>query len=107
MNVEIKGIHLEVTERIRQYIDTKMPRLDFAKDLVVDFLLNLTREKNLFKVDATINFRWGTATHVGVEGFNLNQGIDDLFDKLEAKIEKEKSKIQEHHKKQEPAQESG
>jgi len=107
MNVEIKGIHLEVTERIRQYIDTKLPRLDFAKDLIVDFLLNLTREKNLFKADATINFRWGAATHVGVDNFNLNQGIDDLFDKLEAKIEKEKSKIQEHHKKQEPAREKG
>ncbi len=106
MTVEIKGIHLEVTERIRQYIKTKMPRLDFAKDLIVDFLLNLTREKNLFKVDATINFRWGTATHVGVENFNLNKGIDDLFDKLEANVERQKSKIQEHHKK-EPAQEHG
>ena len=105
MNVEIKGIHLEVTERIRQYIDMKMPRLDFAKDLIVDFLLNLTKEKNLFKVDVTINFRWGSTIHVGVEGFNLNTSIDDLFDRLEAKIEKEKSKIQEHHKKQEPARE--
>ena len=107
MKVEVKGIHLEVTDRIQQYIDTKMPRLDFAKDLIVDCLLNLTREKNLFKVDATINFRWGTATHVGAENFNLNTGIDELFDKLEAKVEKEKSKIQEHHRKQEPAREHG
>jgi ribosome hibernation promoting factor len=107
MNIEVKGIHLEVTEKTQQYIDTKMPRLDFAKDLIVDFLLNLTREKNLFKADATINFRWGTATHVGVENFNLDTAIDDLFDKAEAKIEKEKSKIQEHHKKQEPAKENG
>ncbi len=106
MTVEVKGIHLDVTERIRQYIEAKMPRLDFAKDLIVDFLLNLTREKNLFKVDATINFRWGTATLVGVENFNLNKGIDDLFDKLEGKVEREKSKIQEHHKK-EPAREHG
>ena len=105
MTIEIKGIHLEVTERIRQYIDLKLPRLDFAKDLIVDFMLNLTREKNLFKVDATINFRWGSTMHMGVENFNLNTGIDDLFDRLEAKVEKEKSKIQEHHKKKEPAPE--
>ncbi|MGA2762502.1 MAG: ribosome-associated translation inhibitor RaiA [Spirochaetia bacterium] len=105
MTIEIKGIHLEVTERIRQYIDLKLPRLDFAKDLIVDCLLNLTREKNLFKVDATINFRWGSTIHMGVENFNLNTGIDDLFDRLEAKVEKEKSKIQEHHKKKEPAPE--
>ncbi len=105
MTIEIKGIHLEVTERIRQYIDLKMSRLDFAKDLIVDFLLNLTREKNLFKIDATVSFRWGSRIHMGVENFNLNTGIDDLFDRLEAKVEKEKSKIQEHHKKQEPAKE--
>jgi putative sigma-54 modulation protein len=107
MNIDIKGIHLEVTEAIRQYINTKMPRLDFARDLIVDLLLNLTKEKSLFKIDATVNFRWGSSIHMGVESFNLNSGIDDLFDRLEAKVEKEKSKIQEHHKKQEPARENG
>ena len=107
MNIDIKGIHLEVTEAIRQYINTKMPRLDFARDLIVDLLLNLTKEKSLFKIDATINFRWGSSIHMGVESFNLNSGIDDLFDRLEAKVEKEKSKIKEHHKKQEPARENG
>ncbi len=105
MNVEIKGIHLEVTERIRAYVEAKLPRLDFAKDLIVDFLLNLTKEKNLFKVDVTVNFRWGAATHVGVQGFDLNRSIDDLFDRLDSKIEKEKSRIQDHHKSKEPARE--
>jgi putative sigma-54 modulation protein len=105
MNVEIKGIHLEVTPRIQEYLDAKMPRLDFAKDLIVDFMLNLTQEKNLYKVEATINFRWGASTHLGVEGFDLNKAIDEFFDKLEAKIEKEKSKIKSHHKKQEPVKE--
>jgi ribosome-associated translation inhibitor RaiA len=40
-----------------------------------------------------------------VESFDLNQGIDEFFDKLEAKIEKEKSKIKDHHKKKEIAKE--
>jgi putative sigma-54 modulation protein len=101
MNVEIKGIHLEVTKNIQDYLDAKMPRLDFAKELIVDFMLTLTREKNLFKVEATVNFRWGASMHLGVESFDLNKGIDEFFDKLEAKIEKEKSKIKDHHKKKE------
>jgi putative sigma-54 modulation protein len=102
MKIEIKGIHLEVTERIRKEVDAKIPRLDFAKDLIVDLLINLCREKSLYKLDATVNFRWGSSAHVGVEGFDLHQGIDLLFDKLEPKVEKEKSKIKEHRKK-EPA----
>ena len=106
MKVEIKGIHLEITERIRAYLDSKMPRLDFAGDLVVDLMLNLTREKSLFKLEATMNFRWGASKHVGVENFDLNKGIDDLFDKLEAVMEKEKSRIKDHHKKPEQPREA-
>ncbi len=102
MNVEIKGIHVEVNKRIQDYIDSKMPRLDFGRDLIVDFLLNISREKSLFKLETTLNFRWGASKHVGVENFDLNKGIDDLYDKLEAVIEKEKSRIKDHHKKQEP-----
>ena len=100
MNTEIKGIHFEISERISTYVDKKLHRLDFAKDLIVDFLMNLTREKSLYKLEATINFRWGTSTHVGVENFNLYKGIDELFDKIEGKIEKEKSKVQTHRKKE-------
>jgi putative sigma-54 modulation protein len=102
MNVEIKGIHVKVNKRIQDYIDTKMPRLDFGRELIVDFLLNISREKSLFKLETTLNFRWGASKHVGVENFDLNKGIDDLYDKLEAVIEKEKSRIKDHHKKQEP-----
>ena len=102
MNVEIKGIHVEVTQRIQDYIDLKMPRLDYARDLIVDFLMNISREKSLFKLETTLNFRWGASKHIGVENFDLNKGIDDLYDKLDSVIEKEKSRIKDHHKKQEP-----
>ena len=105
MKVEIKGIHLEITPGIQAYLDEKIPRLDYAKDHIVDLMISLTREKSLFKADATVNFRWGSVTHIGVENFDLNQGIDELFDKLDAKVEKEKSKVKEHHKKKEPPQE--
>jgi putative sigma-54 modulation protein len=100
MNIEIKGIHLEVNEKIRDHVDKKMQRLEFAKDLIVDCLLNLAQEKNLFHIEATVNFRWGNSVHIGVDGFDLFQGIDLLFDKLEAKVEKEKSKIKDHRKKE-------
>jgi putative sigma-54 modulation protein len=103
MNVEVKGIHVEVTRRVQDYIDVKMPRLDFGRDLIIDLLLNLSREKSLFKLDATLNFRFGTSKHIGVENFDLNKGIDDLFDKLESVIEKEKSRIKDHHKKKDSA----
>jgi putative sigma-54 modulation protein len=105
MNVEIKGIHLEINQKTQEYIDLKMPRLDFAKDLIVDFLLTLTKEKGRFAVETTVNFRWGSSAHMSVNAYDLFQGIDELFDKLDAKIEKEKSKIKDHHHKKELAEE--
>lgn len=105
MKVEIKGIHLEITERIQKYLDAKMPRLDYAQDLIVDLLINLTREKSLFTGEATMNFRWGSSKHIRVQNFDLDQGIDELFDKMDAVVEKEKSKVKEHHKKKEPSRE--
>jgi putative sigma-54 modulation protein len=106
MNVEIKGIHLEVNQKTQEYIQAKLIRLDFAKDLIVDFLLSLTKEKGRFAVETTINFRWGASIHVGFTAYDLLQGIDGLFDKLEPKIEKEKSKIKDHHHKKEPVKEA-
>jgi len=103
MKVEVKGVHVEITQRIQDYIDVKMRRLDFGSSLIVDLLLSLSREKSLFTLDATLNFRVGTSRHIGVENFDLNKGIDELFDKLEAVIEKEKSRIKEHHKKKDTA----
>lgn len=100
MKTEIKGVHLEITERIDTYIQKKMPRLDFAKDTITDFLITLVKDKSLFKVEATINFRWGHADHVELQEYDLDKGIDILFDKLEEKIKREKSKVQEHHRKE-------
>ena len=99
MTTELKGVHLEISQRTRDYVDKKLPRISFAEDLVTDLLLAFAREKNLYHLDATVNFRWGTSTHIHVENFKLTEGIDALFDKLEPKIEKEKNKLKDHHKK--------
>jgi putative sigma-54 modulation protein len=104
MNTELKGVHLEISQRTRDYVEKKLPRLAFAEDLVTDLLLAFSREKSLYNLDVTVNFRWGSSTHIHVENFKLTEGIDALFDKLEPKIEKEKNKLKDHHKNAPPAQ---
>jgi putative sigma-54 modulation protein len=96
MNTEIKGVHVEITDAMREYVDKKMHRLDFAREHLVDLLFSCTQEKSQYKVEVNINFRWGNSTHVGVAAFDIFEGIDKLFDKMESKIIKEKKKIQDH-----------
>ena len=96
MNLEIKGAHVEITDKISSYIDKKMPRLDFAKDSLIDLLLHFSQEKSLYRLEANLNFRWGHSMHVGEDSFDIYEGLDKLFDKLEQTILKEKTKIQNH-----------
>jgi putative sigma-54 modulation protein len=96
MNIDIKGVHVEITDQIREYIDKKLPRLDFATEHVIDLLVILSQEGSQHLFEATINFRWGNSNHMRVKSFDVFEGIDKLFDKIELKVLKEKNKIQDH-----------
>ncbi|RKX80249.1 MAG: ribosome-associated translation inhibitor RaiA [Spirochaetes bacterium] len=95
-NIEIKGVHFNVSDDAKEYIHKKLHRIDYASDLIVDLLFTLTKEKKGYTLVANINFRWGYSTHIEVKNFDLFEGIDKLMDKLELKVTKEKEKIQEH-----------
>jgi putative sigma-54 modulation protein len=95
MHVEIKGVHLEVTDKMKEHIDKKVPHLDYAKDMVVDLLVTVTRDKG-YQVEANINFRWGSSAHISASSFDVFEGIDTLFHKIDSKVAKEKERIQEH-----------
>ncbi|MDX9799857.1 MAG: ribosome-associated translation inhibitor RaiA [Spirochaetia bacterium] len=96
MNLEIKGIHYEVTERTVEQIEKKVQKLDFAGDMIVDLLFRLEHDKSGYIISADINFRWGLSHHLKVVDHDLYNGIDKIIDKLKNKVTKEKEKIQSH-----------
>ncbi len=96
MNVDIRGVHYEISEEVQEKFDKKLKRLSFADDLIIDLLITIKRGKNDYVLETNINFRWGGSAHLRVETFDLFKGIEQLFDKMDAKIHKEKEKIQEH-----------
>jgi putative sigma-54 modulation protein len=93
MNIDVRAVHFDLSEANRAYLDKKLERLAYAKDLIVDLLFSFTKEKQ-FKCECTVNFRWGTSAHVQETDFDLPAGMDKLMDTLEHKITKEKSKVQ-------------
>lgn len=96
MNLEVTGIHFNISDEIRQAIEKKLSRLEFAKSFIIDLLFKLVKENRMFKVEVTINFRWGSSAHISVDGFDVYEELDKLFDKIESKVKKEKNKIQDH-----------
>ena len=92
----MKGVHLDISQNVHDYINKKLKRLGYAEDLLMDLLFTLSQDAKEYKAEVNINFRWGTSAHIGVKAFNLIKGIDQLIDKMDLKINKEKAKIQEH-----------
>ncbi len=93
MTVDVRSVHFDLADTSRKYLDKKLERIDYAKDMIVDLIFVFTKDKE-FKLEATVNFRWGTNAHVAEHDYDINAGIDKLVDKLEQKINKEKEKIQ-------------
>jgi putative sigma-54 modulation protein len=95
MTIDVRSVHFDLGEASRAYLDSKLERIGYAKDMIVDLIFLITKEKD-FKLEATANFRWGVQAHVEEHDFEVNAGVDKLIDKLEQKISKEKEKVQEH-----------
>jgi putative sigma-54 modulation protein len=96
MNVDIRGVHYDISENTRDHVEKKLKRLEYAEDLIVDLLMTITHDKNGYVIEVNLNFKWGKSAHIEVETFDLFKGIDNLFNKLDNKIAKEKEKIQDH-----------
>ena len=86
MNIEIRGVHYNVSDEEKQTIEKKLHRIDFIKDKIIDIIFSITKEKKEFKLEVSIYFKWGTDAHLHVHDFSLAEGMDKLFNKMEIKI---------------------
>jgi putative sigma-54 modulation protein len=96
MNFELKGVHYDLSEKTKEFIDHKLHRIDFAKEYIIDLLITVTKNKPGYSVESNINFQWGHSSHVGAESHELYEAIELMLDKLEHVVRKEKKKVREH-----------
>jgi len=94
MNLEIKAVHFTLHDDAKEYLNRKIERLRNVENMIVDLLITIKQEKD-FEAEATVNFRWGVSIHVAERDFDLTKAIDEMIDKLDAKIIKEKEKVKE------------
>lgn len=95
MTIDVRSVHFDLGEASRDYLDKKLERIGYAKDMIVDLIFIFTKDKD-FKLEATVNFRWGAQAHLEEREYDVTSGIDKLIDRLEQKITKEKDRIKDH-----------
>ena len=92
MNLHMTGHHLEITPSIRDYVNTKMIRINRHFDHVIDVNMILSVEKLRQKIEANVHLS-GKDIFAESENDDMYAAIDLLVDKLDRQIVKHKEKI--------------
>jgi putative sigma-54 modulation protein len=96
MELDIKGVHLNVKDETKDFITEKLEKLDFASDYIVALDFTLTKDNPDYEVEAKLHLKWGHQSVIKVHSYDLHEGINTLVDKLDHKIRKEHEKITDH-----------
>ncbi len=96
MQLNVSGHHVEVTDSLRGYVESKIERLERHFDLVSDVHCILTVEKLRHKAEAKVNVNGGTIFAETTEE-DMYAAIDGLVDKLDRRVRKHKEKMADHH----------
>ena len=97
MQVNLTGHHVDLTSSMRDYVNSKMERLERHFDIVQDIHVVLSVEKLRHKAEATLHINGGNVFADAVEG-DMYAAIDALTDKLDRQVKKHKEKLTDHHR---------
>ena len=95
MQMTISGHHLEVTDPIREYVTTKLSKLERHYEQITSTYVILTVDKLQQKAEATVHVSGGELFAIA-EHTDLYAAIDALTDKLDRQLIKHKEKHRGH-----------
>ena len=95
MNLTISGHHLDITDPIRNYVNTKLSKLSRHHDRITNTHVILSVDKHNQKAEATMHVS-GADLFANSESEDLYAAIDLLTDKLDRQLTKHKEKRRNH-----------
>jgi putative sigma-54 modulation protein len=97
MRIETHGQQIQVTPALRDYVETKLARLERHFDQPIDARILLGVETSEHCAEATVTVA-GRTLHADASGVDLYAAIDLLADKLDRLLVKHKEKLVDHHR---------
>lgn len=95
MQLSVTGHHVEVSAPLKDYVVSKIEKLERHFDHVSDVHCILTVEKLRHKAEATVFVNGGTIYADATEE-DMYAAIDGLVDKLDRQVKKHKEKMVDH-----------
>jgi putative sigma-54 modulation protein len=101
MQISVTGHHVDITPALRDYMETKIAKLERYFDNVTDIHCVMTVEKLVHKAEANVQLSGGTI-HAMNSADDMYAAIDGLIDKLDRQVRKFKEKLTDHHAREVP-----
>lgn len=95
MQINLTGHHVDITESLRSYVDTKFEKLQRHFDHINNVHVILNVEKLTQKAEATVHMSGGEV-FANSEHTDMYAAIDGLIDKLDRQVIKHKEKLKRH-----------
>ena len=95
MQINVSGHHVEVTPALREYVNTKLSRLQRHFDNITKTEVTLTVEKLIQKAEASVHVT-GADLFATCESDDMYSAIDQLTNKLNRQLIKYKEKSTSH-----------
>ena len=97
MQINLTGHHVDLTSPLRDYVNSKLERLERHFDNVTDIHVILSVEKLRHKAEATLHVS-GARMYADAIEEDMYAAIDGLADKLDRQVKKHKEKLTDHHR---------
>ena len=92
MQISITGHHVDITQALRAYVESKFGRLERHFDNMTNVHVILSIQKERQKAEATIHVSRGNL-YADTEHEDMYAAIDGLVDKLDRQLKKYKEKL--------------
>ncbi|MDF7647271.1 ribosome hibernation promoting factor [Candidatus Pantoea formicae] len=95
MQLNLTGLNVEITEPLREFVNSKFAKLEHYFDRINQVYIVLKVEKVTQVADATLHVNGGEL-HATSEAEDMYAAIDGLIDKLSRQLTKHKDKLNKH-----------
>lgn len=95
MQISLTGHHMDITDSLRNYVESKFERLERHFEHVTNIHVILSVEKLRQKAEATLHVN-GADVHAECVEEDMYAAIDRLTDKLDRQVKKLKEKHTNH-----------
>lgn len=97
MQINLAGQHIEITDSMRSYVNSRFEKLSRHFDQITNVHVVLSVEKQQQKAEATMHLTKAKIFADATDS-DMYAAIDSLTDKLDRQVLKHKEKLTDHHR---------